>query len=150
MYSGQLNPAAMPIHSVLKSDHSRGAHPNMNGHSRLSSSDPYTRSNEDSDNCKQRIFFFILQQIITILFNVFFSFCLFLLLCFSVLFRFVFDSLKKTFAFENQPKNKRSLQATLKVTNKIGSLVSDLFLLFPDFRFRLLCLTYQKHMFFVF
>ncbi|XP_058811623.1 uncharacterized protein LOC131676550 isoform X1 [Topomyia yanbarensis] len=51
MYSGQLNPAAMPIHSVLKSDHSRGAHPNMNGHSRLSSSDPYIRSNEDSDNC---------------------------------------------------------------------------------------------------
>lgn len=51
MYSGQLNPAAMPIHSVLKSDHSRGAHPNMNGHSRLSSSDPYVRSNEDSDNC---------------------------------------------------------------------------------------------------
>lgn len=51
MYTGQLNPAAMPIHSVLKSDHSRGAHPNMNGHSRLSSSDPYIRSNEDSDNC---------------------------------------------------------------------------------------------------
>ncbi|XP_052862250.1 uncharacterized protein LOC128268968 isoform X2 [Anopheles cruzii] len=49
-YTGQLNPAAMPIHSVLKSD--RGlAHPNMNGHSRLSSSDPYMRSNEDSDNC---------------------------------------------------------------------------------------------------
>uniref|UniRef100_A0A182PQ80 Uncharacterized protein n=1 Tax=Anopheles epiroticus TaxID=199890 RepID=A0A182PQ80_9DIPT len=49
-YTGQLNPAAMPIHSVLKSD--RGlAHPNMNGHSRISSSDPYMRSNEDSDNC---------------------------------------------------------------------------------------------------
>uniref|UniRef100_A0A2M4CSQ6 Uncharacterized protein n=1 Tax=Anopheles darlingi TaxID=43151 RepID=A0A2M4CSQ6_ANODA len=49
-YAGQLNPAAMPIHSVLKSD--RGlAHPNMNGHSRISSSDPYMRSNEDSDNC---------------------------------------------------------------------------------------------------
>ncbi|XP_021693827.1 uncharacterized protein LOC5577649 isoform X1 [Aedes aegypti] len=51
MYIGQLNPAPMPIHSVLKSDHSRGAHPNMNGHSRLSSSDQYARSNEDSDNC---------------------------------------------------------------------------------------------------
>lgn len=57
MYIGQLNPAPMPIHSVLKSDHSRGAHPNMNGHSRLSSSDQYSRSNEDSDNCKQRFYF---------------------------------------------------------------------------------------------
>lgn len=61
MYIGQLNPAPMPIHSVLKSDHSRGAHPNMNGHSRLSSSDQYSsRSNEDSDNCKQRFFYFFI------------------------------------------------------------------------------------------
>lgn len=73
MYS-EPNPAAMPMRSVLKSDHTRsGTHPNINGannrgglnsggdgiggggssHSRLTSSDPFVlRSQDDFDNCK--------------------------------------------------------------------------------------------------
>jgi hypothetical protein len=54
LYRDQTNPAAMPMHSIIKSDHIRaGAHPNMNGHSRISSSD--LRSNDDVD-CKQKYF----------------------------------------------------------------------------------------------
>lgn len=53
---GDANPAAMPMRSILKSDHNSrvgGAHPNMNGHSRLSSSDQFIlQSNDDSSNCK--------------------------------------------------------------------------------------------------
>lgn len=57
MYSDQLKPAAMPMRSsIIKSDHNRGgAHPNMQGHSRLSSSDLFLRSNDDTDDCKQKI-----------------------------------------------------------------------------------------------
>lgn len=56
MYADQLaNPAAMPMRAIIKSDHNRGvAHPNSNGHSRLSSSDQFMlRSNDDTDDCKQ-------------------------------------------------------------------------------------------------
>lgn len=56
LYDLHINPAAMPIQmrSILKSDHRGGAHPNSNGHSRLSSSDQFLmRSNDDSDNCSK-------------------------------------------------------------------------------------------------
>lgn len=62
---GDANPAAMPMRSILKSDHNSrvgGAHPNMNGHSRLSSSDQFLlQSNDDSSNCKHLflLYFFI-------------------------------------------------------------------------------------------
>lgn len=56
MYMDQSNPAAMPVQqmrSILKSDHRGGAHPNTNGHSRISTSDQFTmRSNDDSNDCK--------------------------------------------------------------------------------------------------
>lgn len=56
LYDLHINPAAMPIQmrSILKSDHRGGAHPNSNGHSRLSSSDQFLmRSNDDIDNCSK-------------------------------------------------------------------------------------------------
>uniref|UniRef100_A0A1B0C3D9 DUF7044 domain-containing protein n=1 Tax=Glossina palpalis gambiensis TaxID=67801 RepID=A0A1B0C3D9_9MUSC len=56
MYMHQSNPSAMAMRSVLNqknSDHRGGAHPNLNGHSRLSSSDQYImRSNDDMNDCK--------------------------------------------------------------------------------------------------
>ena len=62
-----MNPAAMPIHSIIHSDHSR-AHPNMNnGHSILSSSDQLLRSN-DNDNCKHRFIIIIIMITILIIF----------------------------------------------------------------------------------
>ncbi|XP_055847467.1 uncharacterized protein LOC129913071 isoform X2 [Episyrphus balteatus] len=57
MYMHQSNPSAMAMRSILKSDHRGGAHPNLNGHSRLSSSDQYImRSNDDMNDyfCKGR------------------------------------------------------------------------------------------------
>lgn len=52
MYMHQSNPSAMAMRSILKSDHRGGAHPNLNGHSRLSSSDQYImRSNDDMNDC---------------------------------------------------------------------------------------------------
>lgn len=57
MYMDQSNPAAMPMRSVVQSDHRGGAHPNLNGHSRLSSSDQHImRSNDDTNDyfCKRR------------------------------------------------------------------------------------------------
>lgn len=52
MFMDQSNPAAMSIQqmrsTILKSDHKGGAHPNI----RLSSSDQYSRSNDDTDNSK--------------------------------------------------------------------------------------------------
>uniref|UniRef100_A0A336MFF1 CSON014129 protein n=1 Tax=Culicoides sonorensis TaxID=179676 RepID=A0A336MFF1_CULSO len=57
-YEGNANPAPMPMRSILKSDHNSrvgGAHPNMNGHSRLSSSDQFLFINDDSSpGCKNR------------------------------------------------------------------------------------------------
>ncbi|KAI9584968.1 hypothetical protein GQX74_006863 [Glossina fuscipes] len=54
MYMHQSNPSAMAMRSVLNqknSDHRGGAHPNLNGHSRLSSSDQYImRSNDDMND----------------------------------------------------------------------------------------------------
>lgn len=54
MYMHQSNPSALAMRSSIKqSDHRGGAHPNMNGHSRLSSSDQYImRSNDDMNDCK--------------------------------------------------------------------------------------------------
>ncbi|XP_061397661.1 uncharacterized protein LOC133333366 [Musca vetustissima] len=65
MYMHQTNPSAMAMRSVLNQkpslgnggDHRGGAHPNLNGHSRLSSSDQYImRSNDDMNDyfCKGR------------------------------------------------------------------------------------------------
>uniref|UniRef100_A0A1I8PLB2 Uncharacterized protein n=1 Tax=Stomoxys calcitrans TaxID=35570 RepID=A0A1I8PLB2_STOCA len=65
MYMHQSNPSAMAMRSVLNQkpslgnggDHRGGAHPNLNGHSRLSSSDQYImRSNDDTNDyfCKGR------------------------------------------------------------------------------------------------
>ncbi|XP_037029362.1 uncharacterized protein LOC119069418 isoform X3 [Bradysia coprophila] len=54
MYMDQSNPAAMPVQQlrILKSDHRGGAHPNTNGHSRISTSDQFPmRSNDDSNDC---------------------------------------------------------------------------------------------------
>lgn len=70
----QSNPAAMPMRSILKSTehNSRGAHPNMNGHSRLSSSDQFLlQSNDDSSDCKHLFqqFFIIIVILILFLFS---------------------------------------------------------------------------------
>ncbi|KAH8311591.1 hypothetical protein KR044_007104 [Drosophila immigrans] len=58
MYMHQSNPSALAMRSSIKqSDHRGGAHPNTNGHSRLSSSDQYImRSNDDMNDyfCKGR------------------------------------------------------------------------------------------------
>ncbi|XP_030374318.1 uncharacterized protein LOC115623902 isoform X2 [Scaptodrosophila lebanonensis] len=58
MYMHQSNPSALAMRSSVKqSDHRGGAHPNTNGHSRLSSSDQYImRSNDDMNDyfCKGR------------------------------------------------------------------------------------------------
>ncbi|KAH8278550.1 hypothetical protein KR018_005162, partial [Drosophila ironensis] len=58
MYMHQSNPSALAMRSSNKqSDHRGGAHPNTNGHSRLSSSDQYImRSNDDMNDyfCKGR------------------------------------------------------------------------------------------------
>ncbi|XP_075152873.1 argus isoform X2 [Haematobia irritans] len=65
MYMHQSNPSAMAMRSVINQkpslgnggDHRGGAHPNSNGHSRLSSSDQYImRSNDDMNDyfCKGR------------------------------------------------------------------------------------------------
>ncbi|XP_070073791.1 uncharacterized protein aus isoform X1 [Drosophila takahashii] len=53
MYMHQSNPSALAMRSSNKqSDHRGGAHPNTNGHSRLSSSDQYImRSNDDMNDC---------------------------------------------------------------------------------------------------
>ncbi|EDW85145.2 uncharacterized protein Dwil_GK12767 [Drosophila willistoni] len=54
MYMHQSNPSALAMRSSIKqtSDHRGGAHPNTNGHSRLSSSDQYImRSNDDMNDC---------------------------------------------------------------------------------------------------
>lgn len=62
MYMDQSNPAAMPIQQNMRSIEKdyRGAHPNTNGHSRLSSSDQYLpRSNDDTNYCKHSLFRFI-------------------------------------------------------------------------------------------
>lgn len=61
-----FNPSALTSRSIIKSDQNRGVaiHPNMNGNSRLSSSDQFVnfRSNDDNnDDCKQtssKIFLF--------------------------------------------------------------------------------------------
>lgn len=66
MYMHQTNPSAMAMRSVLNQkpslgnggDHRGGAHPNLNGHSRLSSSDQYImRSNDDTNDCKHFLCF---------------------------------------------------------------------------------------------
>lgn len=68
MYMHQTNPSAMAMRSVLNQkpslgnggDHRGGAHPNLNGHSRLSSSDQYImRSNDDMNDCKHFLCFFL-------------------------------------------------------------------------------------------
>lgn len=54
-----FKPSALTSRSIIKSDQNRGlaiaSHPNMNGNSRLSSSDQFVnfRSNDDIDDCKQ-------------------------------------------------------------------------------------------------
>lgn len=71
MYMHQTNPSAMAMRSVLNQktnnnggDHRGGAHPNLNGHSRLSSSDQYImRSNDDMNDCKHFFLFLYTKQI---------------------------------------------------------------------------------------
>lgn len=62
LYMHQSNPSAMAMRSVLNQkngDHRGGAHPNLNGHSRLSSSDQYImRSNDDMNDCKHFLILF--------------------------------------------------------------------------------------------